>query len=266
MKIFISVDMEGLTTTTTFPETEPGNAAYPLHVKQMENEVLAAIEGAKAAGATEIVVRDAHNTATNMDPTIMPSGVTLLRRWSGHPYSMAYGIDKSFDAAMFIGYHSAAGRLGNPMSHTLNGNIATLTINGVLTSEFLLYSYACALEGVPTVFLSGDKTLCEDSQNMHPKLVTCAVKDGIGPLTINYSTKDTLPKIRDLSEKALKQNLADALPKLPRYFEAELRFKQHWMAEKAMWFPGVERKSDEVVTYSSDSFFEILRTTNWIIR
>jgi len=266
MKVFISVDMEGLTTTTKFEETEPGDLAYPLHVKQMENEVLAAIEGAKAAGATEVVVRDAHNTATNIDPTVMPSGVTLIRRWSGHPYSMAYGIDKSFDAAMFIGYHSGAGRIGNPMSHTLNGNIGTLTINDVLTSEFLLYSYACALEGVPTVFLSGDKTLCEDSQHMHPNLVTCSVKDASGPATINYSTKDTLPKIRALVEKALKQNLSSALVKLPNHFEAELRFKQQWMAEKAMWFPNVKRKSDEVVTYSSDNFFEILRTTNWIIR
>ena len=265
MKIFICADMEGITTTTTWEETIPSHASYGLHARQMTEEVIACIQGAKNAGATEIVVKDAHGPAVNIDPTRMPSGVTLLRDWSGHPYVMVEGIDKTFDAAMFVGHHSAAGRGGNPMSHTYSLRCNYLKINGIIASEFLVYSYACALEGVPTVFLSGDKMLCEDSENLHPKLVTCDVKDGIGAMTINYSTEDTLKKIKELSEKALKQDLANALIKLPNWFEAEFCFKDHAHAEKVSYFPGAARKNDSTVIFQSSSFFEVLRTIKWII-
>lgn len=266
MKVFISADIEGITTTTAWEETDPNHQSYALHAKQMTEEVLAAIQGAKAAGATEIVVKDAHGPGRNIDPTRMPSGVTLIRGWTGHPYSMATGVDKTFDAAMFIGYHSPSGRMGNPMSHTLTGTHVYLKINGEYASEFTLYSYAAALEAVPTVFLTGDKMLCDDYKNLHPKLITCAVKDGLGNMTRNYSTEDTLKSIRELSQKALEQDLKNALLTLPKSFEAELYFKEHHQAERASHFPGVTKKSDNIVTYHSDNFFDILTTTSWVIR
>jgi len=265
MKVFISADIEGVATTTLWDHTTPSHPSYGPHAKRMTDEALAAVQGAKNAGATEIVIKDAHGPGTNIDPSRMPSGVTLLRNWSGHPYCMAQGVDKSFDAAMFIGYHSAAGRAGNPMSHTISGGNAYIKINGAYASEFLLYSWACALEGVPTVFLSGDKMLCDDSAGLHPLLVVCPVKDGLGAMTINYSPDDMTAKIAELSETALKQDLGKALVTLPDHFEAEIFFKEHVKAEKASWFPGVELVSANIVKYSSDSFFEILRTTIWII-
>ena len=67
-----------------------------------------------------ILVRDAHDTGTNLDARALPACAELIRGWSGHPYCMVEGIDSSFDAALFIGYHSAAGRDGNPLSHTNN--------------------------------------------------------------------------------------------------------------------------------------------------
>jgi len=264
MKVFISADIEGITTTTNWDNTNPNHASYPLHAKQMTDEVIACIEGAKKAGATEIVVRDAHGPGTNIDPTRMPTGVKLHRSWAFHPYSMVEGVDSSFDAAMFVGYHSAAGRVGNPMAHT-NTRCNYLKINGVYASEFLLYSYACVLEGVPTVFLSGDKMICEDSRNMHPKLITCTVKDAVGAMTINYSIEDTIPDIRSLSEKALKQNLKDALSSLPDQFEAELSFHDHIRAERSSWYPGVKRKNENTVIFESNNFFEVLRTLKWIM-
>ena len=265
MKVFISADIEGVTTTTTWDETELKHPSHGIHAKQMTEEVLACVHGAKKAGATEILVKDAHGSGLNIDPSRMPSGVTLLRNWTGHPYMMSEGIDKTFNAAMFIGYHSSAGRSGNPMSHTCSGRHVYLKINNVITSEFLLYSYACALEGVPSVFLSGDKMLCDDFRNLHPKLVTCAVKEGGGAMTKNYSTEDTIRNIKELSEKALKQNLENALVKLPDHFSAEIYYKGHMQAEQASWYPGVTRKTDNIVAFESDSFFEILRTIKWII-
>jgi len=266
MKVFISADIEGITTTTMWDETDLSHAAYPAHAKQMTEEVLACIQGAKNAGANQIVVRDAHGvSSTNIDPVRMPSGVTLLRNWSGHPYSMSDGINNTFDAALFIGYHSGASKPGNPMSHTMSGRLVYIKLNGMIASEFLLYSYACALEGVPTVFLSGDKMLCYDSKDLHPCLITCPVKDGIGSMTMNYSVEDTLVSIRELSEKAVRQDLSSALVKLPDTFEVEICYKEHHHAQDVSWFPGVTKKSDNVVTFQSNDFFEVLRTIKWIV-
>ena len=263
MKVYISADIEGVTTTTVWGETEQSNSSYALHAKQMTDEVLACIEGAKKAGATEIFVKDAHGPGTNIDPTRMPSGVTLLRGWSGHPYMMVEGIDKSFDAAMFVGYHSAAGRVGNPMSHTLSP-CSYIKINGVYASEFTLFSFACAREGVPTVFLSGDRMLCDDYKDLHPKLVTCPVKDGAGSLTANRSTEETLRSIRELSEKALIQDLENALIVLPEHFVAEISYRDHTKAHKASFYPGVRKESDRIVTFESDCYYSILQTVGWI--
>ena len=265
MKVFISADIEGIATTTSWEEADIYHPSYSPHAGQMTEEVLAAIAGAKAAGATEIVVKDAHNTGRNIDPVKMPGGVKLIRGWSGSPYSMVEGIDAAFDAAMFIGYHSPSGRTGNPMSHTKTRNHVYFKINGRLTSEFLLYSYTAAMEGVPTVFLSGDKMLCDDYKDLHPLLITCPVKEGLGSMTKNYSTEDTIKNIRMLSQKALEQDLKAALIKLPASFEAEIYFKEHSQAERASYYPGVSKISDNIVTFASDSYFEILRTTNWII-
>jgi len=265
MKIFISADIEGITTTTSWEECDPNHGSYPLHAKQMTEEVLAAIAGAKDAGAKEIIVKDAHGPGKNIDPTKMPADVKLIRSWRGSPYSMAEGIDSTFDAAMFVGYHSPSGRMGNPMSHTISKSHVSYTINGRSTSEFHLYSFACALNGVPTVFLSGDKMLCDDFADLHPRLITCPVKEGWGSQTMNYSTAQTLKDIRELAKKALNQDLKQALVTLPKSFEAQIYFVEHKQAEKASYFPGVTKVSDNVVKFSSVDFYEILRTTNWII-
>jgi len=265
MKIFISADMEGITTTTVWEETTLSHASYPAHAKQMTEEVLACIEGAKKAGAKEIVVRDAHDSGRNIDPARMSSGVTLLRNWTGHPYSMAEGINHTFDAALFIGYHSGASKSGNPMSHTMSDRLVYIKLNGIIASEFLLYSFACALEGVPTVFLSGDRMLCEDSMGLHPNLIVCPVKDGIGSMTINYSTEDTLVSIREQSERALQQNLSKAVVALPAFFELEVCYKEHTYAEQVSCFPGVTKKSGNILTFQSDDYFEVLRAIRWIV-
>jgi len=266
MKVFISADIEGVTTSTFWNETDSNHHSYKLHAEQMTNEVLACIAGAKKAGATEFVVNDAHASGNNIIPTKMPKGVKLMRGWSGHPYSMADGIDKSFDAAMFVGYHAASGRTGNPMAHTMtSSNVHTIKINDVLVSEFYLYSFACALEKVPTVFLSGDETICSDSIPLHPMLITCPVKDSSGRLTINYSTEETLPKIEELAEKALRQDLKKALTTLPGNFKLEIHYKNIPQVNKAIWFPGVTRQSDTSVEFKTDNFFEVLRTISWIL-
>ena len=264
MKIFISADIEGVTTTTFWDETEHDKAEYKIHAQQMVDEVIAACEGANVAGATEIIVRDAHGLGNNIDIRQLPKNVKIIRGWSGHPYSMVDGLDNSFDAIIFIGYHSGASRSGNPLSHTESTRPLYVKLNSVLASEFVLYSYAALLENVPTVFLSGDKMLCDDYKDMHPKLITCAVKEGKGASTLNYNPKQTLKEIKNKVEYALKQDLSAALAKLPQEFELEICYKDHTKAERLSYFPNVKKINDNTLLFKTNDYFEILRTFAFI--
>ena len=197
MRVFISADIEGVTGTTAWDETEIGRPGYEAACRQMTAEVKAACEGAIAAGADYILVKDAHDSGRNIDITQLPQCVEVLRGWSGHPFSMAYGVDESFDAGFCIGYHSPAGTNGNPLSHTFTTKTTHITLNGEPCSEFMLYSWAAASVGVPTVLLAGDKALCEESTWLHPSLRTVAVKDGLGGCTRSMTPEVACQRIKD---------------------------------------------------------------------
>lgn len=265
MKVFISADMEGVTGTTQWEECNRDSPFYARFAEQMTKEVAAACRGAHKAGATEIVVKDSHASATNIDINGLPEGVKLIRNWSGHPYMMVDGIDSSFDAVIFIGYHAAAGRPGNPLSHTMSGIPHTIKINGQYASEFMLYSYAAALENVPTVFVAGDATLCEDSKALHPKLNCVAVKTGKGNLTINESPISTLKWIESGVESALNQDLSEALVKLPEHFTVEITFKEHTMKTKKSFYPGIQEVDALTLKFETNDYFEVLRMIAFVI-
>lgn len=263
MKVFLSVDIEGITTTTTWDEVIPPEQsivmAYKDSAKRMTAEALAACEGAIEAGADEIFLRDAHCFAQNVDLEAFPKEVKFMRGWSGSPYNMVDGIDSSFDAAIYVGYHSAASRRGNPLSHTETRKPLYVKINGQIASEFMMFSYAALLQNVPSVFLAGDKMLCDDYKDLHPCLITVPVKEGKGAATINYNPKQTLIDIKEGVKKALSQDLSKALAKLPEKFELEICYKEHKFAEKFSYFPGVERINDNTIRFVTDDYYKLLQ-------
>ena len=267
MKVFISADIEGTTLTTYWKQTSTLNepALSMPHREQMTREVVAACEGAIAAGATEIVVKDAHGSGVNILPEMLPECVTLIRNWTGDPLSMAYGCDESFDAAMFVGYHAAAGRNGNPLSHTETTRTTKVRLNGMVCSEFLLYSWACAAMGVPTVLLAGDKNLTEDSRDIHPKCKMVAVKGGRGGSIHALHPKVACDRIRAAAEEGLKQDLSDAVPELPKHFVFELSYKEHPMAVKMSFYPGCRLVGGNTVRFETDDFRELLRCGQFLM-
>lgn len=265
MRVFISADMEGITPTVMWDECDAEKRFYSIYMEQMTKEVVAACEGAISAGADEILVKDAHDNAANIDITKLPECVKLIRGWSGHPYSMVQGIDSTFDAAMFVGYHSAAGREGNPLSHTMSSKPLYIKINGVYASEFMIYSYAAAYEGVPTVFLSGDKMLCEEGVMLHPGLHTVAVKEGIGAASVCTSTNRTLRLIRENAEKSLKQDLNNMKIKLPESFKVEICFKEHTYTNKMSYYPGMRKINGNTLSYEANDYFEVLRMISFVL-
>lgn len=225
MKVFISADIEGTAVTATREGCRPGEFEYERSRKEMTAEVVAAAEGARAAGAELVVVKDAHGPGLNILPEELPEYVQLIRSWSGSPEMMVEGLDSSFDAAFFVGYHNAAGEGGNALSHTINGGVVhRITVNGQPASEFLIYSWMAAWYGVPSVLLTGDKTLCE-----------------VG------------------AERAVKQDLSAARITLPEHFRVELTYKSHRDAYTKGFYPGAERVDAMTLAYETGDWYEANR-------
>ena len=265
MRVFISADIEGIAGTVSWPQIEDNAATYAAACYEMTRETAAACKGAIAAGADYIMVNDAHHTGLNIDPDGLPDCVELVRGSSGSPWSMVNGIQDGFDAAMFVGYHSAAGRMGNPLSHTYTGAPLWIKLNGVKCSEFRLYSYAAAMAGVPTVLLTGDKMLCDDSASMHPLLKTVAVKRGEGGSAISLSPAAACKKIHSAAEAALRQDLSQGLISLPNKFTLEICYKEHAKANRASSFPGFSRVDDNTVVMHTKDYYDVLRAVMWVL-
>lgn len=260
MKVFISADIEGIAFATDRESIFAGGIDYERNRLQMTKEVVAAAEGARAAGATEVVVKDAHGHGTNILPEYMPEYVKLIRGWTFEPRVMVEGIDESFDAAFFIGYHNAAGTEGNCLGHTISySKVHSVKVNGEIASEFLLYSYMAAYYNVPSVLLTGDKELCDISGNYHPNLVTVPVKEDIGGRSEGLSSELACRLIKESAEKALKQDLTKSKITLPEHFEIEICYKDHTMARAKSFYPGAEQVDPYTISFKSDDWYEINR-------
>ncbi|MEG1457554.1 MAG: M55 family metallopeptidase [Bacilli bacterium] len=264
MKIFITADMEGLSTTSSWNDCKPDKEESKKHVEELNKEVLAACNGAIKAGAKEIVIRDAHHNADNIDINILPSCASLIRGWSGSPYLMVEGINNTFDASIFIGYHSAASRSGNPLSHTETRKIQYVKINDTIASEFMIYSYASLYNQVPPVFLSGDKMLVDESKLLYPNLITVPVKEGIGNSVICYNPKNVLINIEKEVERSLKQDLSKYLTSLPINYKLEICYKNHSDAYNYSFFPGVKLINDNTLMFETNDYYELLRVFKFI--
>ena len=180
MKLFISADIEGCAGVALTDETHKKESVYQRFAEEMTEEVVAACEAAHEAGADEIVVKDGHGDASNIDPLKMPEYVTLIRGKSGHPYNMMYGIDDSYDGVLYLGYHAPAGDPNFSISHTSTGNSLYIHLNGKVMSECMLNSYTAASHHVPVLFLSGDEEICRQAKELIPGITTVETKHGVG--------------------------------------------------------------------------------------
>lgn len=187
MKIYISADIEGVAGITDWSEADYTHPSYPQFREEMTREVVAACDGAMAAGATEILVKDAHHTGRNILAAQLPACARLVRGWSGHPLAMVQELDESFAAVLLIGYHARAGAESNPLAHTISLKVAEMRINGEPVSEFRLHTFAAALLGVPVAFVSGDEGLCQDVAALNERIRTVGVSQGRGPSTISLA-------------------------------------------------------------------------------
>lgn len=258
MKIYISADIEGCAGISSWEETGDDGYNYAYFAKQMSRETAAAAEAALTR-ADEVLVRDAHGTGRNMYPDLFPRGVKFFRNWSGDPLNMMEGIDDSFDACMMVGYHSAAGSGGNPLSHTWSSRrIFEMRINGEAISECWLNSLIASYFGCPLIFLAGDKVLCEQMAAKIPGLTTVACNEGRGQASISLHPLDAVDTIRREAEQALQKPFPQAM-EIPDHILYEIEYKEHHDCYKKSFYPGIKKKGERTLALDTNDFYEVIR-------
>ena len=256
-KVFISVDMEGLAGVVTSSDVDRNGPDYAHFRMVMAGETNAAIEGAFRAGATEVVVRDSHGSKQNLLPGDVDPRARLLRGVSRGPRNMMEGIDASFDAIVFIGYHAKAGTPNAILEHTSNGNVVDFAINGVSLPEGGYNALVGGLVGVPVVFVSGDRAVVDQLRGLLGPIHAVAVKEEIGDAALSLSPKQAQEQIRAGVEKAIRER-ASMKPYVMRApFEMVLKVK-----EERGTFAGARRVRDKEFAFSSSDLLEILSAFN----
>lgn len=258
MKVYISADIEGVTGISKWDETIKGKQDYAIYRKQMTLEVAAACEAALEAGAEFILVKDAHDDGKNLLHELLPKSVKVISGWSNHPYSMVEGLDESFDAVIFIGFHSGAHSNGSPLAHTLYPTrVRKMTINGEPADEFLIHTYASYRIGVPVVAVSGDGDLMRRVREFDSRIKTIAVQEGFGGAVVSIHP--------ELARERIKKGVKKALEELERYtfenlkeYEMIIEFKKHQDAYRYSFYPNAEQINEHSVRYVSSNYMDLL--------
>lgn len=264
MKVYISVDIEGVAGICDWKETELGDSSYAPFQIQMTKETASCIEGLKAAGVEEIYVRDAHDSARNLILSELPKGIKIIRGWENHPCDMLAGLDESFDACLFIGYHSPARSKENPLSHTMNLGHNHLLLNGKPMSEFHINAYYANSLNVPVIMVSGDRGLCDLVKQENQEILTVSTKEGLHGAVISKHPDDVCEEIKAATIEAVNKLKKESNNK-PKFFlslekpvEAEIFFRKTKQAHLASFYPGTRIVKDDIVTYTGKDIWDVL--------
>ncbi len=266
LKVFISVDMEGISGVVTSEECSRSGPDYGLFRRIMTQEANAAVEGALAAGAAEIWVRDSHGSARNILPDLLHERAILVRDWAGGPQVMMDGIDESFDAVIFIGYHARAGTPDAIIEHTMSGMVTDAVVNGVSLPEAGWNALIAGHYDVPVVFVSGDQALCRQAKELFGEVEAVAVKDAIGAAAVCLHPSAAQAKIRAGVEKALGQLERYRPYRLDPPYTLVLTLKTETQVYSGAFYPGARRTGDWELTYTSGDILDVVKAFIWMRR
>ena len=258
LKVYISADMEGVVGVVTDQQLGPSGFEYERFREFMTQEVNAAIEGALAAGATEILVSDSHGNGQNLLIEKLPQDITLVRSWP-RPLMMMQGIDASFDAAIFIGYHASTSNPEGIRAHTMSSaRLAEVKLNGIPMSEAGINAAIAGHFGVPIVMISGDDAIIKEAQDLLGDIEGAVVKWAYG----FHSGRTLMPEaayalIRERAEAALRR-IDDFEPyQLDTPITVDVRFKNYRPSEVLAYLSIVERTDSHSIRFVGKDMIEV---------
>src|SRR5258705_5019502 len=260
LKVRISVDMEGLTGVVTGDQLGRAGLGYGRFRGVMTAEALAAVEAAKEAGATEIVVVHACGNVERLLIDIFPADVRIVRSWP-RPLMMMEGIDSTFGAAVFIGYHASTTNTRGVRAHTISSaNLAAVLLNGVEMPEAGINAAIAGYFGVPIVAISGDDAAVAEAQQLIGPMEGAVVKRAISFHSANTLTPDAG---RALIKEKVKAGLARRAALRPYVVRAPVRldvtFKNYTPAEIVAYLPGIQRVNAHTIRFTGRDMLEVSR-------
>jgi D-amino peptidase len=258
LKVFISVDMEGISGVVHGDQVSSDTGEYATARKWMAKDVNAAVEGALEAGAMEVVVNDSHGSMRNINPDDLHPRAILISG-SPKPLSMMQGIDPSFQACLFIGYHAKAGTENAILDHTISGSVVrAIKVNGVEMPELGLNAAIAGYYGVPVILVSGDTAVClQASEILGKDVVTVPVKEAIGRLAAKLVPVDEARKMIKAGVKDALGRLGAIKPfKVAAPYSFELAYHVSAQADMGAMIPGVKRLDARTLGFSANDYIE----------
>ncbi|MBO0870856.1 MAG: M55 family metallopeptidase [Micromonosporaceae bacterium] len=260
MKVWISLDMEGVAGIVDWDQCRPEHPGYPLGCALLQAEANAAIEGAIAGGATQIVLNDSHGRMANLDPRQIAGGAQYL---SGRhkPLYMMQGLDGGFDAVFFVGYHGSISGLPSTLSHTYNPEVFSAAyLNGVPVGESGINALVAEHHRVPIALVTGDRVTCAQAQPFAAGAVQVVTKESISRgAALSLHPDESCRRIAAGAKEAVQRVAAGTLapPGLPRPSTLELEVQTADMAEVATWVRGVTRTGERAVRIEGDDLLAV---------
>ncbi len=260
IKVFISADMEGITGVVTGEQLGPTGFEYARFREFMTADVLAAIQGAREAGATQFVVADSHGNMQNLLIERFSPDVTIVRG-SPRPLEMMEGIDSTFSAVMFIGYHAATTNPRGVRAHTISSaTFAAVEVNGVAMAESGINAAVAGHFGVPVVMVSGDDQAVAEVAQLVGSVEGAVVKQSIGFHAAATMTPEAGQGLIRARAKAAMSRLKDFKPYVIRGpLALDLTYKSYTPAEAMAILPGIERRTAHTVRYQAKTILELVR-------
>ncbi|MDA0678743.1 MAG: M55 family metallopeptidase [Proteobacteria bacterium] len=258
LKIYISADMEGVVGAVTDEQLGPGGFEYERFREFMTAEVNAAIDAARAAGATEFVISDSHGNGQNLLIDKLPVDVTVIRSWP-RELSMMAGIDDSFDGVIFIGYHASTANTRGVRAHTMSSaNITGLRLNGREMTEGSMAAAAAGHFGVPVIMISGDDVAVAENQVLIGDIEGAVVKWAKG-----FHSAETLTP--EAAYEVIRTRTMSAINRIEEFepyvldtpIELELTLKNYTPVELLGYLPNVERINSHTIRFIGKDIIEV---------
>ena len=261
MKVFVISDMEGISGIVKPEQTGAGEPLYEEGRKLYTQEINAAVRGAKAAGATEIVVMDCHGAGKGYTfNSLVPEDLdpdcefVVQNEWTEYTEFLEQGVD----GALFIGMHAQAGAAEGVLNHTVSGrDFQNLWFNGTLVGETGINAALCGTWGCPVLMVTGDQAACaEGKELLGDGLTTVEVKQGTG---VTSSRMIPPPRARELVEAGAKQALSDPKAVAPydpgKPCEIKVEYKWTEPAAKLRYRSGVEVLDPRTIVSRADDWW-----------
>jgi D-amino peptidase len=266
LKIYISADMEGVVGVVTNEQLGPQGFEYARFREFMTQEVNAAIEGALAGGATQIVVSDSHGNGQNLLIEKLHKDVTLVRAWP-RPLMMMQGIDETFAGAIFIGYHTGTTNSQGVRAHTMSSaRLADVQLKGISVSEAGINAAIAGHFNVPVIMISGDDAVVKETETLLGDVEGAVVKWASG----FHSARTIMPEssyqmIRDKVTKAVRR-IKDFKPyKLSGPIQVDVRFKNYRPSEVLSYLSIVQRTDAHSIRFTGKDMIEVSKFLEFIV-